>query len=53
MNMQDVFQLAVKKGASDIHLVVDAPVLLRIDGQLVAAETKKVLSKKIQIIKSK
>jgi len=46
MTMQDIFQLSVKNGASDIHLVVDAPVLLRIDGELVAVESKKLLSKK-------
>ncbi|MEI6627756.1 MAG: type IV pilus twitching motility protein PilT [bacterium] len=46
MTMQDIFQLSVKNGASDIHLVVDAPVLLRIDGELVAVEPKKLLSKK-------
>jgi twitching motility protein PilT len=46
MTMQEIFQLAVKKGASDIHLVVDAPVLLRIDGELVAVEAKKILTKK-------
>ena len=46
MTMQDIFQLSVKKGASDIHLVVDAPVLLRIDGELVSVEPKKLLSRK-------
>ncbi|MBU1663327.1 type IV pilus twitching motility protein PilT [Patescibacteria group bacterium] len=46
MTMQDIFKLSVKKGASDIHLVVGAPVLLRIDGELVTIEPKKVLSKK-------
>ena len=46
MNMQDIFQLSVKKGASDIHLVVDAPVLLRIDGELIPADSGKLLSKK-------
>ncbi|MFH0956119.1 MAG: PilT/PilU family type 4a pilus ATPase [Candidatus Falkowbacteria bacterium] len=46
MTMQDIFELSVKQGASDIHLIVDAPVLLRIDGELVAVESKKVLSRK-------
>ncbi|MBI4779416.1 hypothetical protein HY797_03120 [Candidatus Falkowbacteria bacterium] len=46
MTMQDIFKLSVKKGASDIHLVVDAPALLRVDGELVPVEPKKVLSKK-------
>lgn len=44
--MQDIFKLAVKQGASDIHLVVGAPVLLRIDGELAAVEAKKILNKK-------
>ncbi len=46
MTMQDIFKLAVKQGASDIHLVVGAPVLLRIDGELAAVEAKKILNKK-------
>ena len=46
MTMQEIFQLAAKRNASDIHLVVDAPALLRVDGGLVAVEPKKVLSKK-------
>lgn len=46
MTMQDIFQLSVKKNASDIHLIADAPVLLRIDGELVKADPKKILSKK-------
>ncbi|MDD4271351.1 MAG: type IV pilus twitching motility protein PilT [Patescibacteria group bacterium] len=46
MIMQEIFQLSVKKGASDIHLVVDAPALLRIDGELIPIDPKKVLSKK-------
>lgn len=44
--MQDIFRLSVKKGASDIHLVAAAPVLLRVDGELAAIEPKKVLTKK-------
>ena len=46
MTIKEIFQLAVKKNASDIHLVVDAPILLRIDGQLVGVEAKNILSKK-------
>jgi twitching motility protein PilT len=46
MTMKEIFQLATKKGASDVHLVVDAPVLLRIDGELIEIEPKKTLSKK-------
>jgi len=46
MTMQDIFSLSVKKKASDIHLVVNSPALLRIDGELVPVEPKKILSKK-------
>jgi len=46
MTMQDIFQLSVKKNASDIHLVVEAPILLRIDGELAAVEPKKILLRK-------
>lgn len=46
MTIQEIFQLAVKKNASDVHLVVDAPVLIRIDGELASIEPKKTLSKK-------
>jgi len=46
MTIKEIFQLAVKRNASDVHLVVDAPILLRIDGQLVGVEAKSILSKK-------
>lgn len=46
MNIQEIFKLAVKKNASDVHLVVDAPVLLRIDGELVGVDVKDILTKK-------
>jgi len=46
MTMQEVFQLAAKKNASDVHLVADASILLRIDGELVEIEPKKILAKK-------
>lgn len=46
MNIQEIFQLAVKKNASDVHLVVNAPVLLRVDGQLIEIEPKKFLTRK-------
>lgn len=46
MNIHEIFKLAVKKNSSDIHLVVNAPVLLRIDGELIEIEPKKLLTKK-------
>ena len=46
MTIKEIFQLAAKKNASDVHLVVDAAVVLRIDGDLVEVEPKKILSKK-------
>ncbi|MDP2709525.1 MAG: PilT/PilU family type 4a pilus ATPase [bacterium] len=44
--MPELLKLAVKKNASDIHLVVDSPALLRIDGQLTGVEPKNILSRK-------
>lgn len=44
MTIQEIFQLAAKKNASDVHLVANAAVLLRIDGELVEIEPKKILS---------
>lgn len=35
MNIKDVFKIAVQKGASDIHIIVGKPPILRIDGSLV------------------
>lgn len=46
MIIKEIFELAVKKNASDVHLVVGAAALLRIDGELVEIEPKKILSKK-------
>lgn len=46
MTIHEILKLAVKKSASDVHLVVDAPVLLRIDGELIEVEPKKSLAKK-------
>jgi twitching motility protein PilT len=46
MTIKEIFQLAVKKNASDIHLVANAVVLLRIDGELVEVEPKKTLARK-------
>ena len=34
MNINEQFKNAVAKKASDIHLIVDKPVMLRIDGEL-------------------
>ena len=38
MRIQDLMQLTIDKNASDLHLVVDYPAMLRIDGELVPAE---------------
>ncbi len=46
MNIQEILKLAVEKNASDVHLVVDAPVLLRIDGELTGVDAKKILTRK-------
>jgi len=44
MTIQEIFKLAAEKNASDVHLVANAAVLLRIDGELVEIEPKKILS---------
>ncbi len=46
MTIKEIFQLAVKKNASDVHLVAEAAIILRIDGELVEVEPKKILSRK-------
>lgn len=46
MNIKELFNLAVEKKASDIHLVVGLAPFLRIDGELEAVEGEKPLSKK-------
>jgi len=40
VNMDRLLQACISQGASDIHLVVDRPPVLRLDGQLRALETK-------------
>ncbi|MFH1822635.1 MAG: PilT/PilU family type 4a pilus ATPase [Patescibacteria group bacterium] len=45
MNIKELFQTAVVKKASDLHLLVGSPPVLRIDGNLVDVD-KKVLSQK-------
>jgi twitching motility protein PilT len=34
LNIDELFKLAVKKGASDLHIVTNMPPILRIDGEL-------------------
>jgi len=40
VNMDRLLQACISQGASDIHLVVDRPPVLRLDGQLRSLETK-------------
>lgn len=46
MNIKELFKIAVNKKASDLHLVVDLPPVLRIDGQLVYIENKRKITGK-------
>lgn len=46
MTIQEIFQLAAKKKASDVHMLADAAILFRIDGELVEIEPKNILSQK-------
>ena len=47
MNIKELFKIAVEKKASDLHLVVGLPPILRIDGELVSLKTKGVVTDKI------
>ncbi len=47
MTIQEIFTNAIKKGASDIHLVVGLPPTLRIDGELYSIEGSKPIAPKL------
>ncbi len=44
MDIQQLLQTVVKNGASDLHLVVGKPPILRLDGELMPMESEKVMS---------
>ncbi len=46
MNIKELFDAAVKKEASDLHLVVGLPPVLRINGELVYIEGEKPIAQK-------
>ena len=46
MNINDLFKIAVEKEASDLHIVVGMPPVLRIDGNLHEIENTSVLEQK-------
>ena len=46
MDIKELFKFAAEKGASDLHLVVGLPPLLRIDGDLSYIEGEKILDEK-------
>lgn len=46
MDIKELLQTAVKKEASDLHLVVGLPPILRVDGELEEIEKEKAISKK-------
>ncbi|MBI4812063.1 type IV pilus twitching motility protein PilT [Candidatus Falkowbacteria bacterium] len=46
MNIKELFNTAVEKGASDLHLVVGLPPILRVDGDLIFIEGKKTIATK-------
>lgn len=46
MNIKSLFQLAVKKKASDLHLVVGLKPILRINGELQFIDSEKIVSEK-------
>jgi len=41
VSIDELLQLMMEKGASDLHLTVDAPPILRIDGELIPTEYEK------------
>lgn len=46
MNINDLFQIAVERGASDLHFVVGMPPILRVDGNLKPIEDMEKLDAK-------
>ena len=46
MNLEEIFSLAINKKASDVHLVIDLPPVLRIDGLLERQEDLPSVSQK-------
>ena len=46
MSIKELFNTAVEKKASDLHLVTGLPPILRIDGELVFIEGKKAIAGK-------
>ena len=46
MNINDLFKIAVEKEASDLHIVVGMPPVLRVDGNLHEIENTSVLEQK-------
>ncbi|MDH5173963.1 MAG: type IV pilus twitching motility protein PilT [Elusimicrobiota bacterium] len=48
VSIDELLQLMMEKGASDLHLTVDVPPTLRIDGELVATEYEKLQEEQCQ-----
>ncbi|HOY56079.1 MAG TPA: type IV pilus twitching motility protein PilT [bacterium] len=46
MNLDQIFSLAIKKGASDIHLITNLPPILRIQGELKQVKDAETLNSK-------
>lgn len=52
LSLEELLQLAGEKKASDIHLSVECPPILRIDGSLIRLETEKLLQTDLQTLGS-
>lgn len=52
MSIKELLNIAIKKGASDLHLVVGSPAIIRVDGELAYIDEKKLTSKDIEQIAS-
>lgn len=50
MTINEIFKIAIDKGASDVHLVVGMPPMLRIDGELVDLDNKKLTKKDLETL---
>jgi twitching motility protein PilT len=50
MVIQEIFKIAIQKNASDIHLVIDLPPILRIDGELTNITSEKLSKKDIETL---
>lgn len=49
MNIQELLQLTISRKASDLHLIVGVPAMLRIDGELIPVPNEPILTPELTI----